>query len=306
MRTGRGRILILVLAVLVVVVAASIVVPQLRENRPGTARPLGTWASYLRLDLPSGWAVTTRTLSPESESVEVASSAAAWGGRTCRVTIWSRGVAPPGTTGPRDARTVAVRVDGRAGRLVTTERTATLRWTYARGAEAETSCDTTADPDPGLLRDIAGTWVGIAPAVRSLPFTLDGHAPRAPVVEVELDERRVDGQPILSSLRMEAVSPPGGWSLSLGLVAGDVADSALPRTRTGANGLVVRVATDGTQGCLARAPAVCSQAYWNGDALPPRGVAISTALVVGLLGGIRLADPLDDSASWFDLDTALA
>lgn len=304
---GRGRIAVLLLVVLIIGVTVSVAVPLVRQNRPGAARPLGTWGSYLRLDLPSGWAVTTRTLTPETESVAVESvdgNRPATSPRECRVTVWSVGVVPPTPTLARDAQTVAVRIDGREGRLVTTERTATLHWTYARDAMAETTCDTVA-PDPDLLREIAGAWLEIGPAPRTIPFTLDGGTSRAPVVEVQLDERGAGRHPILTSLRMESVAPPGGWSLSLGLVADDVVGVALTRTRTAANGLVVRVAADGTQGCLERAPQVCAQASWNGDALPQRGGAISTALVIGLLGDVRLADRVDDPTTWFELDTAL-
>jgi DNA-directed RNA polymerase specialized sigma24 family protein len=302
---GRGRIragrrrLVAVVAVIALVIGAAVSVPTFWLPRlPAEVRTAGMWRFSHVVRLPRGWIVTSRVLTPTTETTHLQPPGPKHG--RCSVTVHTAGNFDDIQT----TRLSETRVHGRHG-FVGQDRSGDylLAWEYAHQAWALVSCATTR-LDQSLLVTIAKR-VRFRPAPARIPYLLTAlpHGYRV----LSLTEYPLTGRTEMHLGRDDI--EPGEVNL---VVAAPLERFDATRFR----GRVLEV--DGFEGRIGggsnpricvnlSTKALCVLTYWPGGDWPepaPDPVWAEPALAA-LAKTIRVAPNLDDQRTWLDAEVAL-
>jgi hypothetical protein len=285
--------------VIVLVIGAAVSVPTFWLPRlPAEVRTAGVWRFSHVVRLPRGWIVTSRVLTPTTETTHLQPRGREHG--RCSVTVHTAGNFDDIQT----IRLSETRVHGRHG-FVGQDRSGDylLAWEYAHQAWALVSCATTR-LDQSLLVTIAKR-VRFRPAPARIPYLLTAlpHGYRV----LSLTEYPLTGRTEMHLGRDDI--EPGEVNLVI----------AAPLERFDATRFRGRVlGVDGFEGRIGggsnpricvnlSAKALCVLTYWPGGDWPepaPDPVWAEPALAA-LAKTIRVAPNLDDQRTWFDAEVAL-
>lgn len=299
---GSALVLVLLLAT-----APAIVVPRLA----GTARPLGTWNTYLQLRLPSDWELSYRSISPAVESARVHQQRPDGTAQDCDVILGSAGApeqsdAPTAAEGESDG----VRVHWRPGFYQDEVGlySESLTWEYARDALASVSCENLTDRK--LLYEIASSWVRIERSgSQPVPLSFEDLPERYQVETLFLAENpATSSEPPKPAFGVGSNSPDA-WSMTVSV------EPQLPQTASGSlvespkplagRAVFVNSTQDGSVACLAAEQYVCVSAWWAGQSDWPSGAQGPSGVVLDTLAAVTVADRLTDRSTWFEADRAL-